>query len=65
MTEAKVYYNDIGSLEEVFRLTSSGLSPGGRIPRKYTVDGQGAQKDMSPPLEWYGVPEGTKSQTGG
>ncbi|CAN6332749.1 unnamed protein product [Urochloa humidicola] len=33
----------------------------GRLLRQYTREGQGAKKDMSPPLEWYGVPEGTRS----
>lgn len=33
----------------------------GRLPRQYTAEGQGAKKDMSPPLEWYGVPEGARS----
>jgi Raf kinase inhibitor-like YbhB/YbcL family protein len=33
----------------------------GRLPRQYTLEGQGAKKDMSPPLEWYGVPDGTRS----
>jgi len=61
IAQAVVDYNDTGSQEQVFKLTSSELSPGGRIPRKYTADGQGAKKDLSPPLEWYGVPEGTKS----
>jgi len=42
-------------------LTCKGISNGGRIPRKYTQDGQGAVKDVSPPLEWYEVPEGTVS----
>ncbi|XP_024370705.1 uncharacterized protein [Physcomitrium patens] len=40
-------------------LTSSAISNGGRIPRKYTQVGQGAVKDVSPPVEWYNVPEGT------
>jgi Raf kinase inhibitor-like YbhB/YbcL family protein len=30
---------------------------GGSIPARYTCDGE----DVSPPLEWSGVPEGTKS----
>lgn len=42
-------------------LSSKGISDGGRIPRKYTQDGQGAVKDVSPPLEWYSVPEETVS----
>ncbi|XP_058110321.1 uncharacterized protein LOC131253377 isoform X1 [Magnolia sinica] len=46
---------------EAFRLVSPTFHNGGRIPRKYTGDGQGALKDISPPLEWYGVPEGTES----
>jgi Raf kinase inhibitor-like YbhB/YbcL family protein len=42
-------------------LSSKAISHGGKIPRKYTQDGQGAVKDVSPPLEWYEVPEGTES----
>jgi hypothetical protein len=42
-------------------LSSKGISNGGRIPRKYTQVGQGAVKDVSPPLEWYNVPEETVS----
>ncbi|KAE8812576.1 cold-regulated protein [Hordeum vulgare] len=33
----------------------------GRLPRQYTLEGQGAKKDISPPLEWYGVPGGARS----
>jgi Raf kinase inhibitor-like YbhB/YbcL family protein len=40
-----------------FRLTSSAFSDGQPIPTKYTTDGD----DVSPPLEWHDVPEGTKS----
>ncbi len=36
---------------------SSAFQEGGMIPAKYTCDGD----DMSPPLEWTGIPEGTKS----
>lgn len=39
-----------------FRLTSSAFDSGGPIPRKYTGDGE----NVSPPLAWEGVPEGTK-----
>ncbi|MER3473797.1 MAG: YbhB/YbcL family Raf kinase inhibitor-like protein [Armatimonadota bacterium] len=39
------------------RLTSTAFTEGGTIPRKYTCDGA----DVSPPLAWDNVPEGTKS----
>ena len=38
------------------KLTSSAFEEGQRIPKKYTFDGI----DVSPPLAWTGVPEGTK-----
>jgi Raf kinase inhibitor-like YbhB/YbcL family protein len=37
-------------------LTSTAFEPGGPIPENYTEDGE----DVSPPLSWSGVPEGTK-----
>ena len=40
-----------------FQIKSSAFEPGGPIPRKYTCEGP----DVSPPLEWQHVPEGTKS----
>jgi len=39
------------------KITSSAFNEGGMIPEKYTCDGE----DISPPLEWTGVPEETKS----
>lgn len=36
---------------------SSAFEANGMIPKKYTCDGE----DISPPLSWSGVPEGTKS----
>jgi len=36
---------------------SSAFKEGEMIPKKYTCDGE----DISPPLSWEGVPEGTKS----
>lgn len=39
------------------RLTSTAFAEGGIIPRKYTCDGA----DVSPPLAWDNVPDGTKS----
>ena len=38
-------------------LTSPAFSHGGAIPRANTCEGE----DRSPPLEWSGVPDGTKS----
>ena len=38
-------------------LTSSAFSAGGAIPRTYACDGQ----DTSPPLEWSGAPDGTRT----
>jgi Raf kinase inhibitor-like YbhB/YbcL family protein len=39
------------------KLISSAFEEGGLIPEKYTCDGT----DMSPPLKWDSLPEGTKS----
>jgi Raf kinase inhibitor-like YbhB/YbcL family protein len=39
------------------RITSPAFEDGGEIPRKYTCD----DLDMSPPIEWTDVPEGTKT----
>ncbi|MBV8132863.1 MAG: YbhB/YbcL family Raf kinase inhibitor-like protein [Alphaproteobacteria bacterium] len=38
-------------------LASSAIPPGGEIPSQYTCDGA----DISPPLTWSGLPDGTKS----
>lgn len=38
-------------------LRSPAFEHEGEIPRKYTCEGE----DVSPPLEWAGVPEGTRS----
>lgn len=40
-----------------FQISSSAFANGDMIPRRYTCDGE----DVSPPLEWTGVPDGTKS----
>jgi phosphatidylethanolamine-binding protein (PEBP) family uncharacterized protein len=40
-----------------FILTSSAFTEGSAIPREFTGDGAG----VNPPLEWKGVPQGTKS----
>jgi Raf kinase inhibitor-like YbhB/YbcL family protein len=38
-------------------ITSDVFSSSGEIPSKYTCEGD----DISPPLRWAGVPEGTRS----
>jgi len=38
-------------------ITSTAFSEGSMIPQNYTCDGE----DISPPLVWSGVPDGTKS----
>ncbi len=40
-----------------FELESSAFAPSGTIPEKYTCDGA----DLSPAMEWTGVPEGTRT----
>ena len=40
-----------------FLITSSSFDVDQGIPKQYTCDG----KDISPPLHWSGVPEGTQS----
>ncbi len=39
------------------KLTSAAFSPGGRIPARYTCEGE----DVSPPLAWSDPPPGTQS----
>ncbi|XP_024982044.1 uncharacterized protein LOC112518544 [Cynara cardunculus var. scolymus] len=51
----------MANASDEFRVASSGIDHEGRLPRKYTAEGQGAQKDISPPIEWYNVPDGTKT----
>lgn len=41
----------------MMKITSSAFKEGQMIPSRYTCDGQ----DISPPLEWDQVPDGTKS----
>jgi len=46
-----------GGKKMEIKITSSAFADGGLIPAKYTCDGA----DVSPPLQWDAVPEGTKS----
>lgn len=43
-------------MEMTITVTSPAFDDGSRIPKKYTGDGE----DVSPPLTWTGVPEGTQ-----
>jgi Raf kinase inhibitor-like YbhB/YbcL family protein len=46
-----------GEKPSAFALSSTAFRSGGEIPIRYTCEGA----DVSPPLDWQGVPEGTKS----
>lgn len=46
-----------GGKKMEIKITSSAFSEGGLIPAKYTCDGS----DISPPLQWESVPDGTMS----
>ena len=46
-----------GGMTMEIKITSSEFENGGKITVKYTCDGE----DISPPLRWQGVPNGTKS----
>jgi phosphatidylethanolamine-binding protein (PEBP) family uncharacterized protein len=43
--------------EAIVEMRSSAFEAGGEIPPRHTCDGE----DVSPPLGWDGVPEGTQS----
>ncbi len=43
-------------MKTAFRLISPAFEDDGDIPERFTQDGD----DVSPPLQWTGVPEGTK-----
>jgi len=46
-----------GGAAMALEIKSPAFQEGGAIPAKYTCKGE----DLSPPLDWSGVPEGTKS----
>ncbi|KAJ9545317.1 hypothetical protein OSB04_025024 [Centaurea solstitialis] len=51
----------MANASDEFRVVSSSIDHEGRLPRKYLAEGQGAKKGLSPPVEWYNVPTGTKT----
>ena len=56
-TANKVCAKTRGGVEMTITLTSTAFTDGGTIPKDYTCDG----RDISPPLAWDKIPEGTKS----
>jgi Raf kinase inhibitor-like YbhB/YbcL family protein len=48
--------NSQGAKKMTFQVTSSAFTQGHPIPKKYTGEGT----DVSPPLSWSGIPDGTK-----
>jgi Raf kinase inhibitor-like YbhB/YbcL family protein len=58
---SKIAYMEAKETKEkgakAFQIKSSAFKNGERIPKKYTCEGE----DVSPPVEWSGAPEGTKS----
>jgi Raf kinase inhibitor-like YbhB/YbcL family protein len=55
-TMGDVHAKTRGGANMAITITSAAFSEGGMIPRDYTCDG----RDISPPLAWNGIPEGTK-----
>ena len=53
LTLAQLDLDGVGKLD----LTSPAFPPGGRLPDRFTADGEG----VSPPLTWRGAPERTQS----
>jgi Raf kinase inhibitor-like YbhB/YbcL family protein len=53
----EILLNLPGGAAMAMTLSSPAFKQGGQIPSKYTCEGL----DISPPLAWNGVPEGTKS----
>ena len=53
----KLVVNDPGIVRSEIakqRVTSTDFENGGKMPKRYTADGEG----LSPPLAWSGVPKG-------
>ncbi len=53
--EPEVFIRPSGGTTMEIKMTSPAFEEGGLIPRRYTCDGA----DVSPPLSWTGVPEGS------
>ncbi len=55
--ESRTVKENKGAEKMEIKITSSAFEEGGTIPSKYTCDGA----DISPPLQWDSVPDGTVS----
>src|SRR5438034_1163728 len=53
LTLAQLDVRDVAKLD----LASPAFAPGGRLPERFTADGDG----VSPPLTWRGLPDATES----
>ena len=51
------YDGGVSPAPDTFFMTSSAFKDGGKLPVRYTDDGE----DISPPLAWQGTPRGTAS----
>lgn len=51
----------MASSGDEFRVVLPGIHQEGRLPRHHMAEGQGAKRNISPAIEWYNLPEGTKS----
>lgn len=53
----QVHQTNSGPRTMPFKLSSPAFAPNGPIPSRYTCEGA----DISPPLEWSGAPDGTRT----
>jgi Raf kinase inhibitor-like YbhB/YbcL family protein len=54
-------FHFIAVKQRIMTLNSTAFHQNGDIPSKYTCEGEAGVRDVSPPLAWEGVPNGTKS----
>jgi Raf kinase inhibitor-like YbhB/YbcL family protein len=57
LTKSWAIFREIKGCKMSIKLISTAFQEGGTIPEKFACDGE----DLSPPLNWEGVPDDTKS----